>query len=74
MWLEGEEEEGEGEAWHGWKEGGGRREREREGERGATDSTEPQNSHKRSLLSGLGQEHPLLGTPMLDFGRGILRM
>ena len=40
----------------------------------ATDSIEHQNSHKQSLLSSLDQEHPLLGTPMPDFGRGILRM
>ena len=55
----------------GWREEGGRRGMERER---ATDSIEPQNSHKQSLLSGLDQEHPLLGMPMLDFGRGILRV
>ena len=47
-----------------WKGGG-------EGGEEATDSIEPQNSHKQSLLSGLDQEHHLLGTPMPDFGRGI---
>ena len=57
----------------GWEAGGGGREEgEREGRGQLTDSIEHQNSHKQSLLSSLDQEHPLLGTPMPDFGRGIL--
>ena len=43
----------------GWA-GGGRG----EGGETATDNIELQNSQKQSLLSGLDQEHPLLGTPM----------
>ena len=53
-----------GHGWCVWV-GGGRRKEGGRGER-ATDRIEPQNS--------LVQEHLLLGTPMLDFGRGILRM
>ena len=65
MWLGGEEEgEGEGAGSMGWcvcvggrrrEEEGGRREGKEKGgrEERATDSIEPQNSHKQSSLSGL---------------------
>ena len=64
-WEERREREGEEQEWVVWAcvgvwEDGGRRLGEEGWRERATDSIEPQNSHKQSLLSGLDQEHPLL--------------